>query len=89
MPGTEIPLAALRYGIPRWCDMCGHHLRHVVGSAAEAQPPSSLLEDALRQELQLKDGEFISTEQLGEVEQLLVCGQELVGTIREHEELVN
>ena len=30
-----------------------------------------------------------SGERLGEVEQLLVCGQELVDTIREHEEMVN
>lgn len=59
------------------------------GPAAEAQPQSSLLEDAIRQELQLEDGEPIPTERLGEVEQLLVCGQELVGTIREHEEMVN
>lgn len=59
------------------------------GSATEAQPQSSLLEAALRQELQLDEGEPIPTERLGEVEQLLVCGQELVGTIREHEEMVN
>lgn len=58
-------------------------------SATEAQPQSSLLEAALRQELQLDEGEPIPTERLGEVEQLLVCGQELVGTIREHEEMVN
>ena len=59
------------------------------GSATEAQPQSSLLEAALRQELQLDEGEPIPMERLGEVEQLLVCGQELVGTIREHEEMVN
>lgn len=59
------------------------------GSASEVQPQSSLLEDALRQELQLEKGEPIPVERLGEVEQLLVCGQELVGTIREHEEMVN
>lgn len=57
--------------------------------AGEIQPRSSLLEDALRQELQLEEGEPIPIERLGEVEQLLVCGQELVGTIREHEEMVN
>ena len=57
--------------------------------AGEAQVQSSLLEDALRQELQLEEGEPIPIERLGEVEQLLVCGQELVGTIREHEEMVN
>lgn len=57
--------------------------------AGETQVQSSLLEDALRQELQLEEGEPIPVERLGEVEQLLVCGQELVGTIREHEEMVN
>ncbi len=61
----------------------------LFGSSTEAQPQSSLLEAALRQELQLDEGEPIPTERLGEVEQLLVCGQELVGTIREHEEMVN
>ena len=58
------------------------------GSAAEAQPQSSLLEDALRQELQLEDGEPIPTERLGEVEQLLVCGEALMGTLQEHEDRV-
>lgn len=57
------------------------------GSAGQAPPASSLLEDALRQELQLGEGEPIPKERLGEVEQLLVCGQTLVGTLREHEEL--
>lgn len=57
--------------------------------AGEAQVQSSLLEDALRQELQLEAGEPIPTQRLGEVEQLLVCGQELVDTIHEHEEMVN
>ena len=61
----------------------------LFGSSTEAQPQSSLLEAALRQELQLDEGEPIPMERLGEVEQLLVCGQELVGTIREHEEMVN
>ena len=58
------------------------------GSTAEAQPRSSLLEDALRQELQLEDGEPIPMERLGEVEQLLVCGEALMGTLQEHEEQV-
>ena len=57
--------------------------------SGKAQAQSSLLEQALRQELQLEEGEPIPAERLGEVEQLLVCGQELVGTIREHEEMVN
>lgn len=58
------------------------------GSAAEAQPQSSLLEAALRQELQLEDREPIPTERLGEVEQLLVCGEALMGTLQEHEDRV-
>ncbi|MCU6746875.1 protein kinase [Faecalicatena acetigenes] len=53
------------------------------------QPPSSLLEDALRQELQLDARASIPIERLDEVEQLLVCGQTLVGTLQEHEELAN
>lgn len=46
------------------------------------------MEDALRQELQLENGESIPTERLGEVEQLLVCGQTLMGTLQEHEDQV-
>ncbi len=57
------------------------------GSSGTVEPQSSLLEDALRQELQLGEGEPIPAERLGEVEQLLVCGQNLVDTLREHEEL--
>lgn len=56
-------------------------------SAAEAQLQSSLLEDALRQELQLGEGEPIPAERLGEVEQLLVCGPSLVGSISAHDTL--
>lgn len=52
------------------------------------QPQSSLLEDALRQELQLENGESIPTERLGEVEQLLCAGQTLMGTLQEHEDQV-
>ena len=59
------------------------------GSATKVQPKSSLLEDALRQELQLDEGDPIPIERLGEVNQLLVCGQMLVGTLREHEELIS
>ena len=54
--------------------------------AGEAQVQSSLLEDALRQELQLEEGEPIPTERLGEVEQLLVCGETLMGSLQEHQE---
>lgn len=59
------------------------------GRNSEAQPQSSLLEAAIRCELQLQEGEPIPVERLGEVEQLLVCGQSLVGTIQEHEELLD
>lgn len=54
--------------------------------AGEAQVQSSLLEDALRQELRLEGGEPIPIERLGEVEQLLVCGENLMSTLQEHEE---
>ncbi len=65
--------------------ICGYLWRH----EGEAQLQSSLLEDALRQELQLEEGEAIPTERLGEVEQLLVCGQNLAGTLQEHEDQVS
>jgi serine/threonine protein kinase len=58
-------------------------------SNTEVKPHSSLLEDALRQELQLTEEEPIPMERLGEVEQLLVCGQILVNTIQEHEDQVD
>lgn len=57
--------------------------------AATPQAESDLLEDALRQALQLEEGAPIPQERLGEVEQLLVCGQTLVGTLQEHEEMVS
>ena len=56
--------------------------------SGEMQVQSSLLEDALRQELQLEAGEPIPVERLGEVEQLLVCGENLMGTRQEHEDQV-
>lgn len=56
--------------------------------SGKAQVQSSLLEQALRQELQLEEGEPIPVERLGEVEQLLVCGETLMGTLQEHEEQV-
>lgn len=57
-----------------------------VNYDSEVQPHSSLLEDALRQELQLDNGEPIPADRLEEVEQLLVCGQTLLGTLQEHED---
>ena len=58
------------------------------GSATKIQLKSPLLEAALRQELQLDEGEPIPIERLGEVEQLLICGQMPIGTLQEHEELI-
>lgn len=55
------------------------------GAAVNVQLKSSLLEDALRQELQLDKGAPIPLNRLGEVKQLLVCGKTLDGTLREHE----
>lgn len=55
-------------------------------SSTEVQPHSSLLEDALRHELQLDEDEPIPVDRLDEVEQLLVCGQTSIGTLQEHEE---
>lgn len=55
-------------------------------SSTEVQPHSSLLEDALRHELQLDEEEPIPLDRLDEVEQLLVCGQTSIGTLQEHEE---
>lgn len=58
-------------------------------SSRYTRTSSSLLEEALCQELRLEDGEPIPLARLGEVEQLLVCGQKLMGTLREHEEFSN
>ena len=57
--------------------------------ARQAGTDSSLLEAALRQALQLEEGAPIPLDRLPEVEQLLVCGQVLPGTLQEHEELIN
>lgn len=95
-PSVRAVYRALKYPRLRWGAVsvagviCAAIILGLLGSpATKAQPQSSLLEDAIRQELQLEEGEPIPTERLGEVEQLLVCGQELVGTIREHEEMVH
>ena len=58
----------------------------VWGANGQVQPASPLLEQAIRQELQLQPDEPIPAERLDEVEQLLVCGQTLVGTLQEHEQ---
>lgn len=56
------------------------------GSADKIEVQSSLLEKALRQELQLDEEETIPIKRLGEVEQLLVCGQTLFGTLQDHKD---
>ena len=48
---------------------------------------SPLLAQALRLELGIADGEEIPMGRLDEVEQLIVCGQELVFAIREHQQM--
>lgn len=53
-------------------------------AAADPEEPS-LLEQALRLELGLAQGEAIPTDRLAEVEQLLVCGGELPGSVPEHQ----
>ena len=94
-PSVRAVYRALKYRWLRWgaAAAAGAACAAIIfgllwGSASEAQPRSSLLEDALRQELQLENGEPIPTERLGEVEQLLVCGQTLMGTLQEHEDQV-
>ena len=72
------------------CGVCAVMLCLLLGpSAHEMKVPSPLLEEALRQELGVAAGEPIPTERLGEVEQLLICGQTPIGTLQEHEELVS
>lgn len=56
-------------------------------SDTNVHPASTLLEKAIRQELCLSEEAPIPLERLGEVEQLLVCGQTLIGTLPEHEKL--
>lgn len=84
---------ALKYRWPRRISLAaGGALCAVVllaplrPSAGEVEIESSLLREALRQELRLKEGEPIPTDRLGEVEQLLICGREQMGTLHEHEE---
>ena len=53
--------------------------------SAQVTGTSDLLAAALRRELGLKAGEPVPAERLGEVEQLLVCGQLLADTLPAHE----
>lgn len=64
-------------------------LNFFFSSSASVHPDSSLLEKALRQELHLKEGTPIPLERLEEVEQLLVCGRTLVGSLPEHKKLTD
>lgn len=57
-------------------------------SVSETSTTSSLLEEALRQELQLDEGAPIPPERLKDVTQLLICGQTTIDTLQEHEELI-
>ena len=70
------------------CGVCAALLFLLLGPSAhedEVQVSSPLLEAALCQELGLEAGEPIPAERLGEVEQLLVCGQQRMSTLQEHE----
>lgn len=70
------------------CGVCAALLFLLLGPSAyedEVQVSSPLLEAALRQELGLEAGGPIPAERLGEVEQLLVCGQQQMSTLQEHE----
>lgn len=68
------------------CGVCAALLLGFLWPSAEGvQVSSPLLEEALRQELRLEDGEPIPAERLREVEQLMVCSQQQMSTIQEHE----
>lgn len=57
-------------------------------SEQNAQVESPLLRRALELELGLAEGEEIPLDRLGQVEQLIVCGTELPGTLQEHESMM-
>ena len=91
-PSVRAVYRALKYGWLRWtavagaCAICVGFLSFFLRPTAEmVQVSSPLLQEALRQELRLEAGEPIPVERLGEVEQLIVCGQQPMSTIREHE----
>lgn len=95
-PSVRAVSRALKFPWRRWraaaaaCGICAALLGILLRMPAEGvQAPSPLLEEALRQELRLEEGEPIPTERLGEVEQLLICGQTPIGTLQEHEEMVS
>ena len=95
-PSVRAVAQALEGRRRRWamgaaaCGVCAVLLCLLLGqSGREVRVSSPLLEEALRQELGLEAGEPIPAERLGEVEQLLVCGQTVMGTLQEHEEAVS
>ena len=57
-------------------------------SEQNAQVESPLLRRALELELGLAEGEEIPLDRLSQVEQLIVCGTELPGTLQEHESMM-
>lgn len=90
-PSVRAVYRALKYRwLPRTaaaaCAVCAVLLGLFLGTMAkEVGIASPLLEEALRQELGLEAGEPIPVERLGEVEQLMVCGQQQMSTLQEHE----
>ena len=91
-PSVRAVYRALKYRWLPWaaalvtCAVCGVLLFFSLRSSDEvARIASPLLEEALCQELQLEAGEPIPVERLGEVEQLMVCGQQQMSTLQEHE----
>ena len=93
-PSAQAVARALERRWQRWaagaavCGICAVLLFLLLGPSAHedgVQVSSPLLEEALRQELGLEAEEPIPAERLGEVEQLLVCGQQQMSTIQEHE----
>lgn len=75
---------------PIWSGAMEQQTAVGLGQASgEVQVNSDLLAAALRQELGLEEEAPIPAERLGEVEQLLVCGNQLMGTIQQHEELAH
>ena len=95
-PSARSVLRALKYrrarlaaGAVAGLFCAGLLLSTLWNPSPNASVQSSLLEDALCQQLNLNPGDPIPEARLAEVEQLLVCGTSLVNTLQEHEELLN
>lgn len=58
------------------------------GDTSAVQARSSLLEDAIRCELDLDEREPIPKDRLKEVKQLLICGQTVINTPQDHEKMI-